>query len=380
MLLVAGVAVALGLAQVLRVTYFAEQPVPVQVHAVERGQVEATVTNSKAGTIEARRRAKLSTGTGGIVVDLPARRGFRVESGELLLRLDDRTQRATVALETRAVEVAEAVHARTCLAEQRALRGLERNRKLAEAKIVSTDVLDELESAHELAVAQCAVAAAEVEHRRAALMVAEAELEKTRLIAPFDAMVAEVAVEVGEWVTPSVALVAAPDVIDAIDTSSLYVSAPMDEVDAALLAVGQPARVTIDSFPDRSFEGKVVRVAPYVEDFEQQNRTLEIEVELSDQDFSSTLLAGTSADVEVILSVRQNVLRVPSYCLIEGGRVLVLEGDRLVERELELGLRNWDWTEVEAGLEPGERVVTTLDRARTEAGAKARVEDAGRRP
>ncbi len=81
----------------------------------------------------------------------------------------------------------------------------------------------------------------------------------------------------------------------------------------------------------------------------------------------------------MILSARDDVLRVPTQALLEGGRVLVLEGDRLVERALQAGLRNWDVTEVTSGLAAGETVVVSLDRPEVKAGARARVADAERR-
>jgi HlyD family secretion protein len=143
----------------------------------------------------------------------------------------------------------------------------------------------------------------------------------------------------------------------------------MDEVDVGLLATGQRVRVTIDSHPDRSFDGRIVLVAPYVLDIEQQNRTVEIEVELDDAEFARSLLPGTSADVEVVLEVHDDVLRVPTFGLLQGGRVLLVEDDVLVERELQTGMRNWDYVEVLSGLAAGDRVVTSLDRPEVVAGA-----------
>jgi HlyD family secretion protein len=224
------------------------------------------------------------------------------------------------------------------------------------------------------------VASAEVQLAAAAVEVSRAELAKTVLSAPFDAVVADVSVEVGEWVTPSVPLVAAPDLIDAIDSGSLYISAPMDEVDALLLRVDQRARVTIDSHAGRAYQGHVVRLAPYVLDVEQQNRTIEIEVELDDAELASTLLPGTSADVELILEVREGVLRIPSHALMEGGRVLLVEQSELVERLVETGLRNWDWTEITSGLLAGDEVVTSLDLPDLAAGARVVVEALEQQP
>jgi HlyD family secretion protein len=369
----AAASIAVG-AWVLRSTLLREEPLAVRTERVERGLVEATVTNSKAGTVQARRRAKLSPGTSGVVVEMAVERGRRVKRGEVLVRLADESQRAQVQLAERALDVAQAEHRRTCLAAERAEREFERNRLLAERGVVSSDALDELDSAHRLAVAACEVAAASVEHARATIAVARAEFDKTLVRAPFDGVVAEAPVQLGEWATPSSPLIVAPDVVDVIDPTSIYIAAPMDEVDSGALAPGQAARVTLDAFAGRSFPGRIVRIAPYVLDLESQNRTVEIEVELDDVAFGSQLLPGASADVEVILEVHENVLRAPSRALLEGGRVLVLEDGRLAERQLELGLRNWDWSEVLGGLEAGREVVISLELEGVRAGAPAVVE------
>jgi HlyD family secretion protein len=365
----------------LRLTLFAPDPVAVRVASVEVGVVESTITNSKAGTVRARRRAGLSTGAAGIVVSLDVERGDRITAGQVLLKLDDRSQRSELDRAERQHAWAQEKNGRACLAAERARREWERNKELGETEgIVSVDRLDALESAYDLATADCQVAAAEVALAAATIEVARAEHEKTILIAPFDAIVAEVSVELGEWVTPSVPLMAAPDLIDAIDPSSLYVSAPMDEVDARLLEKDQRVRVTIDPFPGQSFRGRIVRIAPYVLDLEQQNRTLEIEVELEDEAFAATLLPGTSADTEVILEVREGVLRIPSFALMPGNRVLVLEDELLLERSVVTGIRNWDWTEITSGLQAGEQVVTSLDRPDVGTGTAAVVEEAGAGP
>src|SRR5512137_607987 len=85
-------AVLIAAGVILRFTVFAPDPVVVRVVAAEKGRVEETVTNSRAGTVKARRRAKLAPETGGRVVALPHRRGSRVRKGEVLLRIDDSLQ------------------------------------------------------------------------------------------------------------------------------------------------------------------------------------------------------------------------------------------------------------------------------------------------
>jgi HlyD family secretion protein len=175
-------------------------------------------------------------------------------------------------------------------------------------------------------------------------------------------------------VSPSPPAVPIPPVFDLIDPRSIYVSAPLDEVDAARIARGLPARITLDPYPDRAFEGKVSRVAPYVQDIEEQNRTLEVEVDFTDAEFARTLLPGTSADIEIILQAKPDVLRVPTYALLEGDRALVHNDGHLEERVVRTGLRNWEFAEVIDGLREGERVVVSLDRAEVRSGAAARIE------
>ena len=98
----------------------------------------------------------------------------------------------------------------------------------------------------------------------------------------------------------------------------------MDEVDSGAIRTGQRAKVT-RRFPSRRLvsRGRVVRVAPYVLDVEAQNRTVEIEVEFDDQEVAARILPGTSADVEVVLEARDQVLRLPTSALLEGNRTLV---------------------------------------------------------
>jgi HlyD family secretion protein len=367
--LVAAVVAGIVLA---RLTVLAPDPIEVRVVAGEKGRVEETVTNSRAGTVKARRRAKLAPETGGKVLSLPHRRGARVRRGDLLLRVDDALQRARLALAEDEEKAARAQRDQACLAAERAARESERTADLAKGGIVSTDLLDGVESQARAAEAACRAGEAAAERAASAVALARAELDKTVLRAPFDGIVADVFIEEGEWTSPSPPALPIPPVLDLIDTHDVYISAPMDEVDSARIEEGQPARVTVDSHRGQTFAAHVVEVAPYVVDRLEQNRTVEIEVELDDEEFASTLLPGTSADAEVILSVREDVLRVPTSALMEGGRVLVLDHDRLVERTLTLGLRNWDFTEITGGLEPGTRVVVSLDRPEVKAGARAR--------
>ncbi len=359
-------------AAVLRFVVFPPQPVAVEVARVSRGAVEETITNTRAGTVKARLRAKLSPQTGGRVTELPYRKGASVPSGALLLKLDDSVQRAQVRLAEEQVRAAESQAAEACLAAGLAEKELRRGKALAADGITSEQDLDTLETARDRSRAGCRAALAARDQARAQVEVARAELGLTVVRAPFAGVIADCSTEVGEWITPSPPGVPIPAVLDLIDPGSVYVSAPIDEVDSERVKPGQEVRVTVDSLAGRKLAGRLARVAPYVLDIQEQNRTVEIEVDLLDAAVAATLLPGTSADVEVILAHHDDVPRLPTAAIAEGDKVLVLEDGRLVERKISEGMRNWQYTEVTGGVAVGDLVVTLRDSPAIKPGARAR--------
>jgi HlyD family secretion protein len=361
-------AVALG----LLLWWFARpQPVPVRLHAVAAGKVEATLANTRAGTVEACQRTKLSTISGGRIEVLAVKEGDKVKKGQLLMQLWNADQQAEQRLASAALETARRRVVEACTVAENAVREAERRLGLFKQGFISESAYDAARVEADARSAACATAKTDVAQAEARVNVTRVVQGRTVLIAPFDGTVAKIVGEVGEYSTPSPPGVATPPAIDLIDESCLYVKAPMDEVDAPKIQVGQPVRITLDALPKRSFPGKVRRIAPYVSAVEKQARTVDIEVDFDDPAAPGRLLVGYSADVEVILDVRKDTLRVPTAALLEGGRVLVLEGGRLAERKVKTGLANWEYTEIVDGLAAGDRIVTSLERAGVRAGAAA---------
>jgi HlyD family secretion protein len=360
---------------VLKFTVLQPDVVPVTVFRVARGIVEETVTNSKAGTVETRKRAKLSPEIGGRVAELNVREGDRVEAGTVLLRIADADYRAQIHVRERGVETARATRREACLTAEQAERDYIRYQRLEKDEIVSQELLDRLDSTRNVTAAACETARAAVSEADSALELVRVALSKTVLTAPFEGIVSVVETEVGEWITPSPPAMPVPSVLELIQDTATYISAPLDEVDLAKIRVDQLVRVTLDAHRGRSLAGRVVRIAPYVLAFEEHSRTIEIEVELEDVEFARTLRPGTSADVEVILSSKSDVLRIPSYALIEGGRVFVVNDGELVARQVSTGTRNWDFTEITDGLAADELVVVSVDRAEVVEGVRVSVTD-----
>lgn len=369
-LLLAAIAIA-GIAAVVGYT-MRDTPLRVVAVAVERGDVEATVANTRAGTVNACRRAGLSPALGGQIASLTVSTGDRVTSGQVLLELWNEDLRAERILAERDAIASVARAKESCVIAKVAEREAKRLVSLRERGISSEEETDRAVGDAEAKQAGCEAVRDLVRVSDARVDVATAALQRTLLKAPFDGVIAEINGELGEFVTPSPVGVPTPPTVDLIDNSCLYISAPIDEVDAPAVRTGMSARITLDAFPDQDFPGHVRRVAPYVLEVEKQARTVEVEAEIDNPE-KYDLIPGYSADVEIILDTRVDVLRIPALAVIDGEKVLLLnEQDQVIEeRMIERGVSNWEYTEIVSGLDGSELVILSVDREGVEAGATA---------
>jgi HlyD family secretion protein len=341
------------------------KPVEVVVKPVDRGTVERTVANTRAGTVKACRRAKLSPSVGGQIAKLNIREGDTVKEGDLLLEIWNRDLVAEVQLAQSETEAARARARAALLKAEVSQREANRLVKLRDTGAASEEKTDKALTDAKALRADYEAAKASVLMSEARIGVVKANLARTRLIAPFDGVVAEINGELSEFVTPSPIGIPTPPVVDLIDNTCFYITAPIDEVDVNKIAGGMTARVSLDAFGDRSFPGKVRRVAPYVLDREKQARTVDVEVQFTMPEDIRKMLAGYSADVEIILDVRKNTLRIPTAAVLDGNRVFVyLPGDKVIKaRTFKSGISNWYYTEVISGLKPDELLVINVDGA-----------------
>lgn len=353
------------------------RPKPVSVVAVKvaRGMVEATVSNTRAGTIKACHRAKMSPAAGGQIVQLKVKKGERVKAGQVLLELWNNDLQAQEQLAHTEMSTAQMQAHQACtqadLAEREALRA----QQLREKGFISAEGADQKISAAKVSRTGCEAARSQVEQARSRIAAAQATLDRMVLRAPFDGVVADISGELGEYATPSPPGIPTIPAIDLIDDRCLFVSAPIDEVDAARVKLGQEGRITLEAFKGKQFAGRVKRIAPYVLELEKQARTVEVEVEFIKLPQTDRLLIGYSADVEIIHDARANVVRIPTASLLEGKRVLLVGNDGTLEdRSIVAGLSNWEYTEIASGLKEGDRIVSSLDRDGVKAGAKVVLE------
>lgn len=333
-------------------SYYAsiERPLAVDVIVVSAGDVERTVASVAAGRVAARHRARVASDLIGRIAAVHAKKGQHVEKGQLIVELDtrDATAQLDMVRHARDAALGQITELKSRLTWVRADHS--RKVRLGPGVIAPGD-LDRAQmevSALEAQLVSLESRASEVEAR---IRSCESMLEKHRIRAPFAGVISELWVELGEVTTTmgipgSKTDTSSGRLFEIIDLEDLYVTCPIDEVDLARVTTGLAARVTLDPYPKDPFLGTVTRVAPYVLDVEEQNRTVEIEVSIPATLKGRSLKPGTSADVEVIIERKESVLRIPAHLLIDGKRAMIVEGDRIVAREVETGIENWRYAEV----------------------------------
>ena len=353
------------------------KPVKVLVETVEMNSVEETVANTRAGTVKACRRAKMSPAMGGQIASLPVKEGDSVKQGDVLLALWNDDLQAEVGLARSEAKAAQARAESVCVQADISEKNAKRKTDLRKTQAISEELVDQAVATAKSQRADCIASRTSAIVSAERVGVAEALLERTLLKAPFDGIIVEMNGEIGEYVTPSPPGIPTLPAIDMVDRSCFYVVAPIDEVDAPKIQPDMQARISLDAFKDRRFPATVRRIADYVLDREKQARTVDIEVIFENPEDMLEMLPGYSADAEIILKTRDNVLRVPTETIIDKQQLYVFNSDdqSLELRDVKTGLSNWDHTEIISGVEQGELVVVTVDRKGVEDGAYAVIDE-----
>jgi HlyD family secretion protein len=379
-LLVAG---ALGLTAALRPNHAID---PSKLATVERGDIAKSVVAT--GTIEPLTKVEIKSKASGIVKRLLVDYGDRVKAGQVLVELDkeqlqDRVQEeeANLAAARASVESAEATYQRNLVdAEGPDVPFLkataDRDRKLSVDGLVAASAVDDAERAYRLALnkqmsAQRSVAVSRADVARAKAQVAQAEaalgsarqdLDNSTIVSPMDGIVLSRDVEVGAAVSSILVLGSeATKIMTLGDMSTVYVLGKVDQADIGGVYVGQTARITVESFKDKKFNGRVTKISPM--GVEKDNVTT-FEVRVSIQNPTGELKANMSANAELIQQERHNVLLIPEAAVIyDKDRHTIVEtpdpkaeaGKRRVG--VQLGISNGVKTELAAGLSEGQKVV-----------------------
>lgn len=402
----------LGGALLSKHLWFQEKPISVEVELVRRGRVEALVPSISAGTIAPWRKALISAEYPGVVERLLVREGEEVQKGAILAQLDDREARSRVrsleaSLQTAirrleqarlawkmSASVTEATLSQEKARLDEAERNFKRTQELFSRKLVPVAAMDQarteyrvaqerFESARahlqeqEVKAEEIKVAQANVEQLTASLELARLQLDKMTIRAPFSGLITRLLVEEGEFIgmgTKGEVLGVATPIAELSDTSKLLVKAEIDEVDLGKIRLGQPVKVTLDAYPDQVFPGTLHQIAPRVDTTRDQNRTVQVEVEVSFAELRFAI--GMSADIEILVDAADHTLMVPTLAINEGKEgkyVWTVEEGVVSKRPIQIGLSNWDVTEVIMGVTEGEAVVVSLNRRDLQEGMRVKV-------
>lgn len=290
--------------------------------AIQVGDVESVV--NATGALEPVNTVIVGTEVSGQISELLVDFNDEVDQSQVIARLDPRTFEARLLQREADVEVANAniqsrnaelVRARSNL--KRAQRELSRREELSLDGHVSVseletdkNALDQAIAAVEIATASVTNANAGLTQAKAALAQAKLDLERTFIRAPISGTVINRAVEIGQTVAASFS---APELfVIAHDLHEMKVEASVDEADVGRLREGLPARFSVDAYPNRDFSGRVaqIRKAPTES---QSVVTYKVIVTARNDDLS--LFPGMTANVDMVLGSRQNVLTVPNSAL-----------------------------------------------------------------
>lgn len=359
---------------------------PSKLAKVERQDLAKSVVAT--GKVEPITRVEVKSKASGIVKRLHVDAGDRVKAGQVLVELDREEILARVSQARAQLQAAEASSKAAMADLERAKvdaegpevpllkRAYVRAQEMAKQGVVSVSALDEAQKNYELSLnkqnvakaqlsvnkARMAQAEAQVEQDRANLKQLEEQLSYTTISASMDGIVLARGVEVGDAVSSILVLGSSATLIMTLgDTSEVYVKGKVDESDIGKVYLGQPARIKVESFKDKSFTGKVTKISPM--GVEKDNVTT-FEVRVSINNPGGELKAAMTANAEIILEEHKNVLQIPEGAIVyDKDRKTSVEvpdekgkdGKRKVA--VTTGISNGAKTELLSGLKEGEQVV-----------------------
>ena len=353
---------------------------------VERGDLAKNVVAT--GKIQAITQVDVKSKASGIVKKLLVDYGQPVKQGQVLVELDKEEIQARVNQQRASLEAAEAAaHAAEADLQHARVdaegpdvpmlkRAYERARQMAREGVVSQAQLDDAQKNYEMAVnkqqlgkanevvseAKLRQARAQVSQAKAQLAQTEEEYSNSTIVSPMDGIVLSRNVEVGDAVSSILVVGSSATLLMTVgDTREVYVKGKVDESDIAKVYIGQPARIKVESYKDRTFNGKITKISPM--GVEKDNVTT-FEVRVSIDNSKGELKSMMTANAEILLEEHKNVLMVPEGALIyDKDRNASVEvpdpGARDGKRKLavNVGISNGSKTELLSGLKEGNEVV-----------------------
>ncbi len=359
---------------------------PNRIAKVQRGDVARSVVAT--GTIEPITKVEVKSKASGIVEKLFVDINNRVHKGQELAQLDQEEIQAEVDAQRAQLAAAEAnVSTYQANIDQDRVNAaapdlpmyrstLDRNLQMQKEGVISQQALDNANRDYLAALnkrdgakAQIGVDTARLKQARAQVMQSQASLKQleeqlsyTTILAPMDGIILSRDVEIGDAVSSILVLGSTATLIMTEgDTTQVYVKGKVDEADIAHVYMGQPARIKVESFRDRVFQGKVTKIAPL--GVEKDNVTT-FEVRVSIDNPGGELKANMTANAEILLDEHKGVLTVPENAVTYDNQKNAFvnvpdkgQKDGTHKVPVKVGLSNGSATEIISGLKEGDQVV-----------------------
>jgi HlyD family secretion protein len=359
---------------------------PDKLATTERGDIARSVVAT--GKIEPLTKVEVKSKASGIVEKIYLDAGDKVKTGQVLADLDKEQLRASVAESQANLEAAQAAQLAAEASYQKNLvdaegpdvpflkNDVDRAHDLFKQGLIALNVMQDAEKNYQMGLnrqssavraaqmskAQVAQSKAQVAQAKAALDDAEENLRYATITSPMNGVVLSKDVEVGDAVSSILVLGSQATLVMTLgDTSEVYVLGKVDEADVGKVYLGQDARIVVESFKDRKFEGRVTKIAPLGQ--EKDNVTT-FEVRVSIQNAGGELRANMSANAEIILEEKKSVLLVPEGAVIfdkdKNASVEVADPkgeDGRKKLAVKLGITNGVKAEVLSGLNEGQKVI-----------------------
>jgi len=359
---------------------------PSRLAKVEKGDLAKAVVAT--GKIEPIVKVEVKSKASGIVQSLLVEYGDTVKKGQILAELDKQQILAQVNQTKASLEAAEAAaHAAEADLEHAKYdaegpdvpmlkRAYDRAVQMAKDGVVSASALDDAQKNYELAVnkqqlgkanaisaaAKLRQAQAQVSQAKAQLAEKEEEYRNSTIVSPIDGVVLSRDVEVGSAVSSILVLGSSATLVMTLgDTREVYVKGKVDESDIGKVYMGQPARIKVESYKDRTFSGKVTKISPM--GVEKDNVTT-FEVRVSIDNAKGELKSQMTANAEIILEEHKGVLMIPEASLMyDKDRKASVEmpdpsaKDGKKKIAVTVGISNGSKTELLTGLKEGQQVI-----------------------
>ena len=286
-----------------------QKPMTVTTEKAQRRNLTEVMTGS--GKLQPVMQVKISSEVAGEIIDLPVKEGQQVHKGDLLVRVRPdlyaaalRSQEASLKSSQADLLTAEA-NARKAEAE------LKRNEDLFSRQLISGSLFDEIRTGAEVARANAIASTQRIEMARASLKRSQEDLAKTIIFSPIDGTVSKLNSELGERVSGT-GMMAGTDIMTVADLTKMEARVEVGEMDVVLIQPGFKARLDVDSFKDRKFDGQVTQVARSAKTTaggsQQESTKFEVRIRMAD---TGLFLPGMSVTADIETRYRTNVITVP---------------------------------------------------------------------